>query len=109
MKIPTHNGVRKVYGDQNDAHNREYNIGTDHKPMHIVRIKDIVEESKEESESDDGHLNFSKKKMSHDEGKRIKPLEHTKKVSLCQDVHDKLITIAKGMAKEDETVLISSL
>jgi hypothetical protein len=68
-----------------------------------------MEASEEESGSEDEHLEFSKKKMSKDEGKRIKSLEHMKKVCPCKDIHDKFITIAKSMTKEEERVLISCL
>jgi hypothetical protein len=56
---------------------------------------------KEESESKELQI---KKKMSHDEGKIIQPHEHTKKVRLCEDVHDKLVTIAKDMTKKKKTL-----
>jgi hypothetical protein len=34
----------------------------------------------------------------------MQPHEHTKKVRLCKEAHDKLITIAKGMTEEEETI-----
>jgi hypothetical protein len=37
-----------------------------------------------------------KKRLCQDEKKRMQPHEHTKKVHLCKDVHDKLVTIARG-------------
>jgi hypothetical protein len=50
-------------------------------------------ESEEEGESEELEM---KKRICQDEKKRLQPHEHTKKVRLCEDIHDKLVTIARG-------------
>jgi hypothetical protein len=47
MKIPKINGVLTIYGDQDEARHREYNIGTSHKLMHDVGSDEAKEERRE--------------------------------------------------------------
>jgi hypothetical protein len=39
----------------------------------------------------------------------MQPHKHTKKAHLGEDVHDKMVTIARGMTKEEENILIMCL
>jgi hypothetical protein len=71
-----------------------------------VRLDEEKGESEDESEPEELQI---KKKMSHNEGKRIQPHKHTKKVCLCEDVHDKFVTITKGMTEEKENGMITCL
>jgi hypothetical protein len=106
MKIPTVNGILTIYGDQKDAHDREYNVSSNQKPIHIVKNSEDTLESEEEAEPE---ALKTKKRLCQDEKKRMQPHEHTMKVCLCEDVHDKLVTIARGMTEEEETTLITCL
>jgi hypothetical protein len=36
MKVPTSNGNLKIYRDQEDAHDKEYNVVSNQKPIHVV-------------------------------------------------------------------------
>jgi hypothetical protein len=93
MKIPTANDILTIYGDQVDAHDREYNVGSSQKPIHIVGSSKDTLESEEEDEPEELEM---KRRLFQDEKKRMQPHEHTKKVRLCKDVHDKLVAIARG-------------
>jgi hypothetical protein len=100
------NGILTIYGDQEDAHDREYNVVSNQKPLHTVGNSEDTPQSEEEEEPEELEI---KKKLCQDEKKRMQPHKHTKKVRLCEDVHDKTITIARGMTKEEENALITFL
>jgi hypothetical protein len=106
MKIPTANGILTIYGDQEDAHDREYNMGSNQKPVHIVENSEDTLQSEGEEEPKELEI---KKKLCQYEKKRMQPHEQMKKVRLCEDVHDKTITIARGMTGEEEKALITCL
>jgi hypothetical protein len=106
MKILTANGILTIYGNHEDAHDREYNVGSNQKPVHIVENSEDTLQSEEEEEPEQLEI---KKKLCQDEKKRMQPHEHMKKVRLCEDVHEKTITIARGMTEEEEKALITCL
>jgi hypothetical protein len=83
MKIPTSYGILTIYGYQEDAHNREYNVGKNQKPEHVVGNSEDAMESKEEGEPEELEM---KKRLYQDEKMRIQLHEHTKKVCLCVEV-----------------------
>jgi predicted phosphoribosyltransferase len=93
MKIPTTNGILAIYGDQEDAHDKKYNVVSNKKLIHIVSFSEDALESEEEEEPEELEM---KKRLCQDEKKRMQPHEHTMNVRLCEYVHDKLVTIARG-------------
>jgi hypothetical protein len=70
--------------------------------MHAVRSDEDKEDSKKESETKELE---TKTKPSQDEGNRMQPHEHTKIVRLRENVHDKLVTIARGMIEQGNTLI----
>jgi hypothetical protein len=106
MKIPTSNGILTIYGQQEDAHDREYNMGSNQKPIHVVGNSEDTVESEEQEEPEELEM---KKRLCQDKKNRMQPHKHKKKVCLCEDVHDKLVTIARGVSEEEENALIMCL
>jgi hypothetical protein len=106
MKIPTSKGILIIYGNQQDAHDREYNVGMNQKPVHAVGNNEDTLGSKEEDELEEL---VTKMRLHQDENKRMQPYGHMKKVHLCEDIHEKMVTIARQMTEEEENALITCL
>jgi hypothetical protein len=79
MKIPTTNGILTIYGDQEDAHVREYNVGSNQKPIHVVGNSKDTLESKEEEELEELEM---KMRLFQDKKKRMQRHEHTKNAKM---------------------------
>jgi hypothetical protein len=79
MEIPTSNDIFTTYGDQEDAHDIEYNVDKNQKTVHAVGNNEEAIESEEEREPEELE---TKKRLCQDEKKRMQPHEHAKKVSL---------------------------
>jgi hypothetical protein len=67
------------------THDREYNVGSNQKLIHVDGNNEDMLESEEEEEPEELEM---KKRFFQDEKKRMQPHEHTKKVRLCKYVHD---------------------
>jgi hypothetical protein len=81
-------------------------VGSNQKLIHVDGNNEDILESEEEEESEELEM---KKRFCQDEKKRMQPHEHTNKARLCKDVHDKPVTKARGVTKEEENVLFTFL
>jgi len=70
------------------------------KNVHAIEATDAEEEGEE--------LKFSKFEQAH-RAEGVMPGEHTKKVPLCEDVPDHVVTIRKGLEGAEEARLIQFL
>jgi hypothetical protein len=88
MKMPTAEGVITILGNQEEARRCEDNAACAMKNVHATKAANIEEE--EEAKP-------PKFEQSHKEGVMLG--EHTKKVPLCEDVPDRIVTSARGLKK----------
>ena len=89
MKMPAAGGVITILGNQEEARRCKDNASCAMKNVHAVEAVN-AEEEEEETEQ-------SKLDQPHKEG--VMPSEHKKKVPLCEDVPDRMVTIGKGLRK----------
>ena len=93
MKLPTARGVVTVFGNQEEARRCEDNTSSPTKNVHAIEATEL-EDTKAAAVDESQEL----------EG--VSPAEHTKKVLLCEDVPDRIVTIGKGLEEAEEARLI---
>jgi len=96
MKIPTTRGVITILGNQEEARRCEDNAASSMKNVHAIEAA-INEDEEEEAKP-------SELVQTQREG--VLPAEHTKKVPLCEDVLDRMVTIGRGLEEAEEVRLI---
>jgi len=96
MKIPTAGGVITILGNQEEARRCEDNAACAMKNVHAIEAANNDEEEEEaKPPSFEQH---------NKEG--VMPVEHTKKVLLCEDVPDRTVMIGMGLEEAEESRLI---
>ena len=91
MKIPSAGGVVTVYGNQEEVRRCEDNTYSTNKTVHAI------EASKEDTEA---FVAEDMRRNQKNEG--VSPAEHTKKVPLCEDVLDRMVTIGRELKEHEE-------
>ena len=98
MKIPSAGGVVTVYCNQEEARKCEDNAYNTNKTVHAI------EASEEDTKT------FVAEDMRRDnKNEGVSPVEHTKKVPLCEDVPDRMVIIGKELEEHEEARLIQFL
>ena len=95
MKLPSTGGVITVFDNQEEARRCEDNTSTANKNVHVSETPD---EDTEAAISED-----------LEESGGLSTAEHTKKVSLYEDVPDRMVIIRKGLEEAEEARLIQFL
>jgi len=98
MKIPSAGGVVTVYGNQEEARRCEDNAYSTNKTMHVIEVS---EEDTEAFVAEDTQRN--------QKSEGVSPVEHTKKVPLCEDVPDRMVIIGKELEEHEEARLLQFL
>jgi len=96
MKLPTAGGVITVFGDQEEARKCKDNTSYANKNVHAFEAP--------ESEDTEGGVDEEPQ-----EPEGVSPAEHTNKVSLCEDVPDRMVIIGKGLKEAEESRLVQFL
>ena len=96
MKLPTAGGVITVFGNQEEARKCKDNTSYANKNVHAFEAP--------ESEDTEGGVDEEPQ-----EPEGVSPAEHTNKVSLCEDVPDRMVIIGKGLKEAEESRLIQFL
>ena len=98
MKIPSAGGVVTVYGNQEEARRCEDNAYNTNKTVHVIEAS---EEDTEAYVVEDTQIN--------QKSEGVSPVEHTKKVPLCEDVPDRMVIIGKELEEHEEARLLQFL
>ena len=96
MKLPTAGGVIIVFGNQEEARRCEDNTSYANKNVHAI----------ETTETEDTEATAVGESQ---EPEGVSPVERTKKVPLCEDVPDRMVTIGRGLEEAEEARLIKFL
>ena len=95
MTLPSAGGVIIVFGNQEEARRCEDNASSANKSVHVI---ETPEDDTEAAISEDP-----------EESRGVSPAEHTKKITFCEDVPDRMVVIGKGLEEAEEARLIQFL
>ena len=98
MKMPSAGGVITVYGNQEEACRCKGNAYSANKMVQAIEAPE---------EDDDAVATEDEQRSQRSEG--VSPVEHTKKVPLCEDMPDRMVIIGKELEKAEEARLIQFL
>ena len=98
MKLPSAGGVVTIFGNQEEARRCEDNASSANKTVHAIET--LEEDTKAVTIEDT---------QSTQKSEGVSPAEHTKKVPLCENIPDRMVTIGKGLEEAEEARLIQFL
>jgi hypothetical protein len=106
MKIPTVAGVISVYGSQEEARRAERNTSVHNRQVHVINEDEGNEVAATEEQRAEAQMRQS---MKGAEAERMKAVDVTKIVPLCEDVPSRTVMVGTKVSAEDEGKLLQFL